>query len=232
MTPVKIKDVFIFPFTETEDIIKLCSDNKKLYLSINAEIIINARGEIAEIINQNVGYADGAGAVKALKKKGFEDVIRIPGCELWLQLVEKYYKEKSFYLIGSTEQTINDTVEKLRRSYPNINLVGYRNGYIQSDKDRNKLIEDVSQKKPDFVFVATGFPMQEFLMNDLYHVHKAVYLNLGGSFDVYTGKVTRAPRLIQKNGFEWFYRFITHPSRYKRQIVYIKFLWLYLMNKL
>ena len=86
---------------------------------------------------------------------------------------------------------------------------------------------DVKEKKPDFVFVAMGFPIQELLMYELYRIHTATYLNLGGSFDVFTNKVSRAPRWIQNIGMEWFYRFITHPSRYKRQVVYWQFLCAY-----
>ena len=56
----------------------------------------------------------------------------------------------------------------------------------------------MKSKKPDFVFVAMGFPMQELLMDELYKVHAATYLNLGGSFDVFTGKVSRAP-----NGYKY-----------------------------
>ena len=55
---------------------------------------------------------------------------------------------------------------------------------VLSDKPRKKnaLLDDMKSKKPDFVFVAMGFPMQELLMDELYKVHAATYLNLGGSF--------------------------------------------------
>ena len=108
----------------------------------------------------------------------------------------------------------------------------YRNGFIRQASEKNALLDDMKSKKPDFVFVAMGFPMQELLMDELYKVHAATYLNLGGSFDVFTGKVSRAPKWIQNMGMEWFYRFITHPSRYKRQIVYLQFLWAYYRNRL
>ena len=232
MHPIKIKNVEIYPFHNMDELIAYTELNKKLYLSLNAEIIIRADGEVANIINEHVGYADGFGAVKVLKSKGANNIDRIPGCELWLEIIRRYHSSKSFYLVGATEETIQTTVEKLREMYSGINICGYRNGFIKSEDERNAVINDVAKKKPDYVFVAMGFPIQEKLMNDMYQRHKAVYLNLGGSFDVFTGKVSRAPKFIQRMGLEWFYRFVTHPSRYKRQIVYLQFSWAYLRNKL
>ena len=232
MKPIKIGDVNVYPFRDMSDLISYSDSHKNLYISLNAEIIYKAKDEIASIINNHVGYADGFGAVKVLKSKGVKEVERIPGCELWLELIKRHHSDRTFYLIGATEETIQTTVAKLKEMYSDISIRGYRNGFIKSEDERNAVINDVAKKKPDYVFVAMGFPIQEKLMYDMYQIHKAVYLNLGGSFDVFTGKVSRAPKLIQKMGLEWFYRFVTHPSRYKRQIVYLQFSWAYLRNKL
>ena len=232
MNPIRIKNVDVYPFMNMDELIAYSEENKKLYLSLNAEIIVRAKDDVAELINEHIGYADGFGAVKVLKSKGAKDIERIPGCELWLEFIKRYHGSRSFYLIGATEETIQATVTNLRGMYPDINILGYRNGYIKSQEERKALIKDVGEKNPDYVFVAMGFPIQEKLMNDMYKTHKAVYLNLGGSFDVFTGKVSRAPKFLQKIGLEWFYRFVTHPSRYKRQIVYLQFSWAYLRNKL
>ncbi len=230
MKPIRLKNVDVYPFKNMDELIAYTENNKKLYLSLNAEIIVKAEGDIADIINNNIGYADGFGPVKVLESRGIE-VERIPGCELWLEIIKRN-KNKSFYLVGATEDTIQATVNKLKEIYPAINICGFRNGFIKTDEERKAVIQDVADKKADYVFVAMGFPIQEKLMYDMYQKHQAVYLNLGGSFDVFTGKVSRAPKFMQKMGLEWFYRFITHPSRYKRQIVYLQFVWAYLRNKL
>lgn len=230
--PVKVRDVNVYPFRDMQELMDDTANDKKLLLSLNAEIIMKAEGKVADIINSNIGYADGYGAIKALYRKGEKALKRIPGCELWLELIKRYHSFKTFYLIGSTEETICATVKKLKELYPDINIVGYRNGFIKHSSEKSALLDDVRDKRPDFVFVAMGFPMQELLMDELYKVHAATYLNLGGSFDVFTGKVSRAPKWIQNIGMEWFYRFITHPSRYKRQIVYLQFLYAYYRNRL
>jgi len=231
--PIRIRNIDVYPFRDMEELIDYAAGQKKMLLSVNAEIIMRAEGKVADIFNAHIGYADGYGAVKALCRKGGETSLkRIPGCELWLELIERYHSSKTFYLIGSTEDTIRSTVSGLRELYPDIKIVGYRNGFIGHPSELTALSADVQEKKPDFVFVAMGFPKQEFLMDELYRVHAATYLNLGGSFDVFTGKVRRAPRWIQNLGMEWFYRFITHPQRYNRQLVYLRFLRAYYGNRL
>ena len=66
VVPVKIRNVNVYPFQDMEELIDYTVDKKKLLLSLNAEIIMRAEGEVADIINSNVGYADGYGAVKAM----------------------------------------------------------------------------------------------------------------------------------------------------------------------
>ena len=78
--------------------------------------------------------------------------------------------------------------------------------------------------KPDVVFVAMGSPKQELLMERLHQKHKATYQGLGGSFDVYTGSVKRAPNWWVNNNLEWTYRLLSQPSRIKRQIHLVRFL--------
>ena len=73
--------------------------------------------------------------------------------------------------------------------------------------------------------------MQEKLMSEMMKIHKCIYMGLGGSFDVYTGKVRRAPKFFRNFGFEWLYRLISQPSRIKRQIVLIPFLINLITNK-
>ena len=104
--------------------------------------------------------------------------------------------------------------------------------YLGNDNERKLLIQDVIDKEPDVVFVAMGSPKQELLMQEMLKAYPAIYQGLGGSFDVYVGNVKRAPKVFCKLGLEWFYRLLMQPTRIKRQLVYVKFMVYYYLNKL
>lgn len=87
--------------------------------------------------------------------------------------------------------------------------MGYRNGYLKEENAEEKLIEDIARKKPDVVFVAMGSPKQELLMERIQKCHPAIFQGLGGSFDVYTGHVQRAPKWWVNHNLEFAYRLIT-----------------------
>lgn len=222
MNKVTINGVEVFPFSSREQLMDYVDKNKSILIAINAEKVMNATDQTRAIINSNIGYCDGVGAVWALRQKGAKNVEKIPGCELWLDIINRYHNDKSFYLIGGRQEVIDATVKKLKQDFPGLNLVGYRNGYLKSDDERNALIDDVAQKKPDVVFVAMGSPKQELLMGDMQQRHKAIYQGLGGSFDVYTGHAQRAPKWWLDHNLEFAYRFFKNPKRIKRQAPILK----------
>ena len=206
-----------------EELMYYAMKHHKIMIAVNAEKILHATDESINIINRNLGYPDGIGAVWALRNKGVRNVIKIPGCELWLDIIKQNYKSKTFYLIGGKQEVLDQTILNLKTEYPGIIILNYRNGYIKNDDDELKLIEDIITHKPDVVFVAMGSPKQEVLMEKLHQKHKATYQGLGGSFDVYTGAVKRAPNWWVKNNLEWAFRLFKEPSRIKRQIHLIRF---------
>ena len=218
-----VNGVKVYAPTSREALIEYAIKYQKILVAVNAEKILHASDKSRDIINRNLGYPDGIGAVWALKKRGVKDVVKIPGCELWLDIIKQNYKSKTFYLIGGKQEVLDQTVLNLKRDYPGIKILNYRNGYIKTEEEELALIEDIITHKPDVVFVAMGSPKQEVLMEKLHQKHKATYQGLGGSFDVYTGAVKRAPKWWVKNNLEWFYRLLKEPSRIKRQIHLIRF---------
>ena len=225
-----INGIKIYGFKSKDELMEFSSDQKKLLVAVNAEKIYNATEELKEVINLNIGYPDGVGAVWALHQKGMKQAVKIPGVELWLEFVNKFNKDKTFYFIGAREEIIQSTIKKLKIDFPGIKLAGFRNGYFQED-ERAELIEDVVRKKPDFVFVAMGSPSQERLMTEMASKHPSVYLGLGGSFDIYSGKTKRAPKFFLDLKLEWFYRLISEPKRAFRQVKLIDFTWKMLRKK-
>lgn len=212
-------------FSSREKLIEYALNEKKSLLAVNAEKILHATPLSRNLFERSIGFSDGVGAVWALRKKGFKEAVKIPGCELWLDIIRHTYTSCSFYLIGSTTEVVTATVEKLRHDFPGIRILNFRDGYIRSGEERQELISNVKVLRPDVVFVAMGSPKQEELIDELLAVHPAVYQGLGGSFDVYTGKVKRAPEWWVRNNLEWAYRLVRQPARIGRQAQLGRFLW-------
>ena len=214
----------ICPFASFDELIDYALERKKILVAVNAEKIFKATEQTIGIINRNIGYCDGIGAVMAVRQYGHKEVVKLPGCELWLKIVSKLVPlGKSFYLVGGRQNVIEETVKKLKTESPAIKIVGFRNGYFETDDDKTQLLADIVEKKPDVVFVAMGSPKQELLMEEMQKRHPAVYQGLGGSFDVYVGAVKRAPKWWVDHNLEFVYRLVKQPSRIKRQIFLVKF---------
>ena len=222
----------VFAFSNEKDLLEKLDRYKGLLIALGAEKLLNDDKNLTDIINNSLTYCDGYGAVFALKRKGVHSV-KIPGAYLWLSLIKKYYKEKTFYLLGSTNEIINKAKNKLETEFPKIKIVGYRNGYFNNNQD---VIKEFTSLKPDIVFVALGSPKQEFFMNQANEFHRALYMGLGGSFDLYVGKAKKVP-LWWKKIFKWegLYRSftdITNVKRIKRQKLLFNYLYALLINKI
>ena len=227
---ISINGFRLFGFTNKDNLLSHVAKHKGILIALNAEKLYRRNSELQELSKNGIGYADGVGAVWALKAQGVKSAIRLPGSELWLSLVAKFAPDSSFYLVGSTQKVIECVVEKLHSQFPGISISGYRNGFLNSSEIR-ELEQEILSKRPDVIFVAQGSPRQEQLMLRLQAKHPAIYMGLGGSFDVYIGKVRRAPSLFRNNGLEWLYRLISQPSRIKRQIVLVPFAFRLLLKR-
>lgn len=227
--PPKIKGITVHPFESPDDLIDFADRRRGILVAVNAEKVVNADPALTQIINSNIGYCDGAGAVKALHRKGHPSARRIPGCELWLHIISRFSKSRTFYLVGAKPGVVDTVVSKLRDQFPGINIVGFRHGYIKTPDDHRRLLDDIARTRPDIVFVAMGSPRQEKLMLEMQQVNPgAIYQGLGGSFDVYAGLQPRAPRWWRDHNLEFAYRFIATPKRITRIKPYLRFaMWLY-----
>lgn len=210
---ISVNGLKIYPFTSENEILNFLDREKPILVAINSKKIKGANEELRNIVNNNIGYVDGAGAQIALRHKGVENPLKIPGCELWLKIIKHFERTKTFYLVGGKQNVIDAVVKKLYEDFPEIKLVGYRNGYLKTADERQVLIEDIALKKPDVVFVAMGSPTQEYLMQDMQKKHRAIYQGLGGSFDVYTGSVRRTPKWFSDHNLEGIYRAFWEPRK-------------------
>lgn len=216
----------VLTMKETIDLVeKYITTKTPLHLmGVNADKIneVNANKLMSEIVNKcGVINADGASVVLASKylKKPLPE--RVAGIDLMMNLVEladqKSYK---IFLLGAKEEVVKKTKEKLIQKYPKLNIVGIRNGYFK-EADWKMVSEQIEKTKPDLVFVGITSPIKEYLIEYLQNKgHKEVFMGVGGSFDVISGNIPRAPLWMQKMNLEWLFRMLQEPNRlFKRYFV-------------
>lgn len=167
---------------------------------------------------------DGAGVVWAANYVGTPVAERVTGFDLLHRLMQEGEKRKwTAYLLGTSQEVIEAAAEKLQLQYPQVRIVGYRNGYFGADQDA-EVVEAIRQAAPDLLFVARGAETQEpWIAKYKKQLGVPFIMGVGGSFDIVAGKLKRAPMLFQKLRLEWFYRLLQEPKRLPRMMVLPRF---------
>ena len=186
-------------------------------ITINPEMFDAAEKDsnFANIIREaEMIIPDGVGVKLGLKLKG-KNVSRIPGIDFAKRLLkEAAISNIPVAIIGSKEDVITKAVENLKKEISGLNIVYYHNGYFSDD---NEIHGELKKSSPKLVLVALGSPKQEkFIYGAKKILNPALMVGIGGSLDVWSGTVKRAPKIFQKLGIEWLYRTVTQPSRFKR----------------
>lgn len=216
----------VLTMKETLSIIADAIDNKKPihHVVVNAAKMVNAQKdpELREsIIHCDIINADGQAVVWASKILKQPLPERVAGIDLMEELVKLSAKKKyTIYFLGAKENVVKTVVDKYSETYGNQIIAGYRNGYF-SKEEEIEIAQEISDKKPDILFVAITSPKKEIFLNTYKDLIKVPFImGVGGSFDVVSGLVKRAPKWMQKSGLEWLYRVYQEPKRmWKRYLI-------------
>lgn len=196
------------------------------FIAMNAEKLVKLYRDphlFAKILNP-IYYPDGSSMLWFQSERK----PRIPGVELWLRILKRAEQHSGKVLvIGATIDVSKGTHDNIAEIAPNLS---YRciDGF-QSDEEYFNLVDAI---KPDVVFVAMGSPRQEMLIARLQvHWPACFYMGVGGSLDILTGKVRRAPEAYRRFGLEFLYRLQKEPQRAFRQWRLVLFVCLFLLGK-
>jgi N-acetylglucosaminyldiphosphoundecaprenol N-acetyl-beta-D-mannosaminyltransferase len=182
------------------------------------------------VIDADIINADGKAVVWAANLLGQKLPERVSGIDLMEELVNKSFKKgyKCFFF-GATEEVVTELVDIYKKQYSDEIIAGHRNGYYDKSQEKN-IANQIAESGANILFVAITSPKKEIFLNSYKKQLKDVKLimGVGGSFDVISGKVKRAPLWMQNLGLEWLYRVIQEPKRmWKRYLVgNTKFIWL------
>lgn len=197
----------------------LKDEKRKFIVTANPEtFMIGERDpEMEKLLldNDTILVPDGIGIVKAAQMLHYSISERIAGIDIANKLLEYgHQQKKEVYLFGAKPEVIKDLVKVIREKYPNLNIAGTDNGYVN---DKDAVFEKMKKLQPDIILVALGIPVQEKLIyKHLKDFSKGIFVGVGGSFDVISGHKKRAPQIFINLKLEWLYRIITEPQRLKR----------------
>ena len=197
-------------------------------VTANAEIIYRAsqNDDMKAIINQaHMVTADGSGVVWASKQLGESLAERVTGIDLVNSICAASAQHGwKLYILGSAPGVADTAAQNICAKYPGCNIIGTHHGYFDAAEEQNILAE-LRELKPDVLFVALGAPKQEYwIAEHLAQLGIPVGMGIGGSMDVLSGNVKRAPEWMQKLSLEWLYRFLLQPTRFKRMLALPKFM--------
>jgi len=196
-----------------------CENKGIQVVTINPEMIAFAKknSEFAQVLHSaELVIPDGVGIKLGMKLKGI-DIEQVPGIEFSKKIIERCAQEgKKIGLLGAKEEVIQAAAANLKKEFPSLEITFQRNGYFQESEEL-EIIEKIKASGVKVLFVALGAPKQElFIAKYKENLQNMLLVGVGGSFDVWAGKVKRAPLIFRKCGCEWLYRVVTQPSRFKR----------------
>ncbi|MBP3924766.1 WecB/TagA/CpsF family glycosyltransferase [bacterium] len=215
-TLVKLQGLPVDTFT-FEEALKYAAGISGQIVTINPEMIACAKKnpDFKSIIeNAELIIPDGIGVEIGLKILG-KRVKRMAGIEFARALLAEFSKtSQPVALVGAKEEIITKARENLEKEINGINIVYSHNGYFKEDEI---ILKELANSNPRYVLVALGSPKQEEFINKAKQLMPdALLIGVGGSFDVWSGVVDRAPEIYQKMGVEWLYRTVKEPKRFKR----------------
>ena len=191
----------------------------------NAEMLSVASKDarLASLLKSgDILFPDGIGVFLGMKRMGLDAAEKSCGIELCERLFDVLNKQKKparIFLLGGKEGVAEKAAERLCEAFENIEICGTHHGYFNTNGEENeRIIGKINESRAEILLVCMGFPRQErwMLQNRRRLSHVRLMMGLGGSLDVWSGNIPRAPEGVRSMGFEWAYRAWKDPSRLAR----------------
>ena len=210
-------------------------DTAQLVVTLNAtgmEETVKSR-EFFEIVkNASMVLADGWGLCMGLKLMGTPVQERVAGIDFAEQLCRLASAEGwPVYFCGAAGDTSRQCAMILSERFPGLIVAGARDGYF--DINNPDIADEIANSGAKILLAAMGQPRQERFV----HIHRErlgsmLCVGVGGAFDVLSGKLNRAPVWVQKIGFEWLYRMLQEPVRWRKNLSLITFVFRILATRI
>ena len=199
--------------------LSLISEHRCAYMvTPNPEIVMAAWDDpkVSKAIeNADLVIPDGVGVMQAARILGTPLREHMPGIDAATEIIKRLASRGgSVFLYGARPGVAEKAAERMKQRFPGLVICGTNDGYGNDD---GAVVSKINAAKPDFVMVCLGVPKQELWMAK--HAAKldaGLMAGLGGTIDVFSGQVKRAPLIWQKLKLEWLYRCFEEPKRFRK----------------
>ena len=207
------------------------NSNKKTYIStVNVGKLVQANRDekLKNIINQSgLITIDGMGIVFVINYFYKKKFIRVTGIDILSKILQDFHSE--IFFLGSKKSVLKDFINQIKLKHQNIIISGYNDGYNFKDNDIVKKINDSGAK---ILAIGMTSPLQEeFIFRNFENLNVNISILVGGSFDVLSGNIKRAPVFMQKLAMEWVFRIFMEPKRLFLRYLDTNFAYLILILK-
>jgi N-acetylglucosaminyldiphosphoundecaprenol N-acetyl-beta-D-mannosaminyltransferase len=204
-------------------------------VTLNPEYLFRARTEedLRDIVRRaSLVTADGVGIVWGARVLGVDIPERVTGIDLMLAVCEEAAARGwRVFLLGGRPGVAEEAAARLGRDFPGLKIGGTHHGYFTAEEEP-AVLEKIKKVEPHVLFVGLGAPAQErWIYGSRMDLGVPVAMGVGGSFDVLSGKVKRAPVWMRRLGMEWLGRLIYEPWRWRRMLVLPLFVLLVLKER-
>lgn len=222
----------LLTITEIVDVVcKWLSEGRRgIHLTgANPETVVIAQNDELlhqAIMDSDIVNVDSFLPTTFIRLKGYHFNHRVPTPEVFEELMRCANEKKhKVFFFGAKQDTLDKMRKVLETDYPNMNIVGMRDGYY-TDEEEPMIAEEINKLAPDYLFVGISSPRKErFILKYKHLIDVGVFYGVGGAFDAKAGVLSRPPQWLQHGGMEYWLRVIRNPKVYgKRMPLYFKFL--------
>ena len=213
----------------------------KYVATVNVDFLMNSLGWTASSVNRHpelmdilrnaeLVTADGMPIVWLSRLLNAPLAERVTGADLVPALCEHIARTgHSIYFLGGRGDVGQQAADLLQKQYPGLNVVGCSSPFVHTEGEAmlntreqdQQILDEINTVKPDILLIGFGNPKQELWFNrNKTQLDAAVSIGIGGTYEFITGSVKRAPKWIQKSGFEWVYRIFQDPKRLWKRYAY------------
>lgn len=204
-------------------------------VTLGTEMVVYAQRDsrFRDVVNRcALSLCDTVGLLAVARRRGAKLRERVTGVELVEHLCAQAAKIGVLvYLLGGGEGVAADAAGILEARFPGLRIAGARNGFFTPEEVPG-IVEEIRSSQAQLLFVGLGSPRQEFwLAENLARTGCGAGVGVGGSFDVVSGRVRRAPLVWRRMNAEWLYRLVSEPQRWRRQLALPHFVWLIALDR-